>query len=121
METNSVPEPNNFVNYWCSTARSGGGGDRFMAATTAYHMSELGKFGNGGGVSLTLALQHCDGAGLHTHGVAHHGVVTMRGDDVYSASASSTGPEAANLDCIDPGNQQQPRFSSSHLLHDFVA
>ncbi|KAM5548741.1 hypothetical protein ABKV19_000248 [Rosa sericea] len=33
--------------------------ERFMAA---YHMPELGRFGSGSGVSLTLGLQHCDGA-----------------------------------------------------------
>ncbi|XP_057966161.1 BEL1-like homeodomain protein 6 [Malania oleifera] len=98
----------------------GGGGERLMAAATAYHMSELGRFGSGSGVALTLGLPHFEGAGLPVPAGTHHGLVSMREDDIYNASASPFGPEAADFDCMDPGSRQH-RFSSSHLLHDFVA
>uniref|UniRef100_A0A6N2L6Q0 Homeobox domain-containing protein n=1 Tax=Salix viminalis TaxID=40686 RepID=A0A6N2L6Q0_SALVM len=63
-------------------AHSEGGGDRFMAAAAAaYQMPEVGRFGNGSGVSLTLGLQHCEGGSLPMSGTAHHGFVSMRGDD----------------------------------------
>ncbi|KAF8405289.1 hypothetical protein HHK36_010191 [Tetracentron sinense] len=98
----------------------GSGGGRFMAAAAAYQMSELGRFGSGNGVSLTLGLQHCDGGGLPMSGGTHHNFVTMRGDEMYNAAAPSVGPDTADYDCMDPGNRQH-RFSTSHLLHDFVA
>ncbi|KAK6946293.1 POX domain [Dillenia turbinata] len=100
--------------------QSDGGSERFMAAAAAYDMSELGRFGGGSGVSLTLGLQHCENGTLPMSGITHHNFVTMRGDDMYNAAASSVVPETADFDCIDPGNRQH-RFSSSHLLHDFVA
>ncbi|GAV72114.1 Homeobox_KN domain-containing protein/POX domain-containing protein [Cephalotus follicularis] len=96
---------------------SDGGNDRFMAAAAAYHMSELGRFGSGSGVSLTLGLQHCEGGNLHGN---DHSFVAIRGDDIYNASTASVGAETADYECVNPGNQQH-RFSSSHLLHDFVA
>ncbi|XP_044489521.1 BEL1-like homeodomain protein 7 isoform X3 [Mangifera indica] len=100
---------------------SEGGNDRYMAAAAAaYHMSELGRFGSGSGVSLTLGLQHCEGGNLPVSGGTHHSFVAMRGDDIYSAAASSVGAESAEYECINNGNRQS-RFSSSHLLHDFVA
>ncbi|XP_030942835.1 BEL1-like homeodomain protein 6 [Quercus lobata] len=91
--------------------------ERFMAA--AYHMSELGRFGSGSGVSLTLGLQHCEDGSLPMSSGNHHSFMSMRGDEIYSAAASSVGPETADFECMNPGNQQH-RFSSSHLLHDFV-
>ncbi|CAN0910525.1 BEL1-like homeodomain protein 6 [Linum grandiflorum] len=104
-----------------------GGSDRFMAAAAAaYQMQEMGRYGSGGGgVSLTLGLQHCEGGNLP-------GFVPMRGgDDMYNAAAggtSSVGGETNEFECVNPGNrqqqqqqQQQQRFNSSHLLHDFVA
>ncbi|XAR72787.1 hypothetical protein NMG60_11019547 [Bertholletia excelsa] len=42
-----------------------------------YEVSELGAFGNGNTVSLTLGLE------------AHHSLVTMRGDEIYRAAPSS--------------------------------
>ncbi|CAL1384902.1 unnamed protein product [Linum trigynum] len=113
-------------------AIGGGGGDnRFMAAAAAaYQMQEMGRYGSGssGGVSLTLGLQHCEGGGgLPISGASHHhqnqGFVSMRGDDIYSAAAaaSSVGGETREFECVNPGSRQQHRFSSSHLLHDFVA
>ncbi|XP_062076842.1 BEL1-like homeodomain protein 6 [Humulus lupulus] len=99
--------------------QSDGGSERFMAAAAAYHMSELGRFGSGTGVSLTLGLQHCDGGSIPMNGGTHHGFVAMRGDDLYNPAASSMGAEAADFECINSGNQQ-PRYASSHLLHDFV-
>ncbi|KAM7274731.1 hypothetical protein ACFE04_016597 [Oxalis oulophora] len=98
------------------------GNDRFMAAAaSAYHMSEMGRFGGGTGVSLTLGLQHCEGVNLHGN---HHNFVPMREDDMYNnnPAVSSVVPETtAEFECINPGNRQQHRFSSAHLLHDFVA
>ncbi|KAJ0010293.1 hypothetical protein Pint_34761 [Pistacia integerrima] len=100
---------------------SDGGNDRYMAAAAAaYHMSELGRFGSGSGVSLTLGLQHCEGGNLPMSGGTHHSFVAMRGDDIYNAAASSVGAETADYECVNNGNRQS-RFSSSHLLHDFVA
>ncbi|KAK3008155.1 hypothetical protein RJ639_015134 [Escallonia herrerae] len=102
---------------------NGSGSERFMAAAAAaYHMSELGRFGNGSGVSLTLGLQHCEGGGSLPMSIAtQHNFVSVRGDDdVYNEAASSVGPESADFDFMDSGNRQH-RFGSSHLLHDFVA
>ncbi|KAB5541476.1 hypothetical protein DKX38_014450 [Salix brachista] len=102
-------------------AHSEGGGDRFMAAAAAaYQMPEVGRFGNGSGVSLTLGLQHCEGGSLPMSGRAHHGFVSMRGDDDIYNAASSVGAEPTDFECLNPGNRQQ-RFSSSHVFHDFVA
>ncbi|KAF5745744.1 BEL1-like homeodomain protein 6 [Tripterygium wilfordii] len=98
-----------------------GGSDRFMAtAAAAYHMSELGSFGGGSGVSLTLGLQHCEGGSLPMAGGSHHNFVSMRGDNIYGAPASSIGTETTDFECMNTGDRQQ-RFSSSHFLHDFVA
>ncbi|PON77402.1 Homeodomain transcription factor [Trema orientale] len=99
--------------------QSDGSSERFMAAAAAYHMSELGRFGGGTGVSLTLGLQHCDGGSIPMSSGTHHSFVAMRGDDLYNAAASSVGAETADFECVNSGNQQ-PRFASSHLLHDFV-
>lgn len=97
-------------------------GNLFADTMAAYHMSELGRFGNGRGVSLTLGLQHCEGGGgsIPMSLGTHHSFVTMRADDVYNAGAPSVGPETTDFDCMDSGNRQQ-RLGSSHLLHDFVA
>ncbi|KAA8534463.1 hypothetical protein F0562_031980 [Nyssa sinensis] len=100
--------------------QSNGGGASFMAAAAADYVSELGRFGTGNGVSLTLGLQHCEGGGLPLTVGAHHNFVTMEEDDVYNVAASSVGPKTADFDCLDSGNRQH-RFGPSHLLHDFVA
>lgn len=99
---------------------SDGGTGRYM--TSAYHFSELGRFGNGIGVSLTLGLQHCEGGGGIPMSVDqnHHGFVSVRGDEVYNTASSSMGPQTSDFDTMDSGNRQH-RYSSSHLLHDFVA
>lgn len=101
------------------------GGGRFMrAAAAAYHMSELGRFGNGTGVSLTLGLQHSEGGSLPMSVDTHHSFLAMRGDVIYNTESSSVQPQPqpqpSDYDCMDPGNRQH-RFGSSHLLHDFVA
>ncbi|XVE48998.1 hypothetical protein DITRI_Ditri01bG0046400 [Diplodiscus trichospermus] len=102
-------------------AHPDGSTDRFMAAAAAaYQMSELGRFGTGSGVSLTLGLQHCEGGSIPMSGGGHQNFVAMRGDDIYNPTSSSVAPETADFECINPGNRQH-RFSSSHLLHDFVA
>ncbi|TXG64606.1 hypothetical protein EZV62_011600 [Acer yangbiense] len=111
--------------YQDAMVHTDGGNDRFMAAAAAaYHMSEMGRFGGGSGVSLTLGLQHCEGGSLPMSGGNHHSFVAMRGDDIYNAAAaaasSSVGTDTADYECINNGNRQT-RFSSSHLLHDFVA
>ncbi|KDP41749.1 hypothetical protein JCGZ_26767 [Jatropha curcas] len=98
-------------------------GNRFMAAAAAaaYQMSEMGRFGSGSGVSLTLGLQHCEDGSLPMSGTSHQSFVSMRGDDIYGATAvSSVGTETTDFECLNPGNRQH-RFNSSHLLHDFVA
>ncbi|KAA8546010.1 hypothetical protein F0562_020539 [Nyssa sinensis] len=86
--------------------QSNGGGASFMAAAAAYHVSELGRFGSGNGVSLTLGLQHCEGGGLPLTVGAHQNFVTMEEDDVYNVAASSVGPETADFDRLDSGNRQ---------------
>lgn len=98
-------------------------GGRFITdADAAYHMSESARFGNGSSVSLTLGLQHCeDGSSVPMPLGSHHSHVTVKGNAVYGAPAtSSVGPDGADFDCMDTGNRQQ-RFGSPHLLHDFVA
>lgn len=91
--------------------------ERFMAA---YQMTELNRLGAGSGVSLTLGLQHCDGSSsLPMSSGNNHNFGAMRGDDIYNAAASSIGPEPSEFECMDSGNEQH-RFNSSHLLHDFV-
>ncbi|OVA08723.1 Homeobox domain [Macleaya cordata] len=103
----------------------GNGSGRFMTANAAYQMAELARYGSGSGVSLTLGLQHCDGGGLSMSGGTHQNFV-MRADDMYNAAAaaaaaaSSLGSDTADYDCMDPGDRRS-RFSSSHMLHDFVA
>ncbi|KAI4295485.1 hypothetical protein L6164_035528 [Bauhinia variegata] len=94
-----------------TVVQTSGCSQRYMAVAATCQVSEMGRFETGSGVSLTLGLQHCEGG---------NSFVAMREDDVYnSAAASSLRAETAELDCITNGNQQQ-RFSSSHLLRDFV-
>ncbi|KAL7002668.1 hypothetical protein U1Q18_003825 [Sarracenia purpurea var. burkii] len=106
-----------------TTVESSGGIGRFPATAAAYqhHFSELGRFGNGSRVSLTLGLQHCEGGGIPVSVETHHGSIATRGDDsLYNTP--SVGPETADFDCMDSENRQQHRFGSSRmLLHDFVA
>ncbi|PIA55897.1 hypothetical protein AQUCO_00700311v1 [Aquilegia coerulea] len=91
---------------------------RFMAASNAYQLAELEMFGSQGGISLTLGLQHFDGAISDT---THQNFVTMPGDDMYNAQTSSMEPNNGDTNCMDPDNHQQYRFGTSHLFHDFVA
>ncbi|CAK9142051.1 unnamed protein product [Ilex paraguariensis] len=86
----------------------------------AYQISELGRFGNGNGVSLTLGLQHCEGGSVPMSIETRHSFVTMRGEGIYEAAASPVEPDSTDFDCLDSGNRQ-PRFGPPHLLHDFVA
>ena len=88
------------------------GNGRFMA----YQMAELGRFSNGG-VSLTLGLQHCDGD-LPVSGGQQNFVGIRGDDDMYGATSDRV--DAAEYDCMNLGNQRH-RFSSSQLVHDFVA
>ncbi|XP_076930727.1 BEL1-like homeodomain protein 7 isoform X1 [Bidens hawaiensis] len=84
--------------------------ERLMAA--AYQMPPRFGNGNGGGVSLTLGLQHSEDGGLPPGSSGLHD----------PGCGSSVGPEAVDYDSVDSDNQQQQqRFGSSHLLHDFVA
>eukprot|EP00262_Sarcandra_glabra_P020816 TRINITY_DN845_c0_g1_i1.p1 TRINITY_DN845_c0_g1~~TRINITY_DN845_c0_g1_i1.p1 ORF type:complete len:661 (+),score=112.47 TRINITY_DN845_c0_g1_i1:454-2436(+) len=94
------------------------GSGRFIT----YQMAELGRFesnGGGGGVSLTLGLQHCDGGGLPVSG-AEQNFVPVRGGDDDMYNSTSVGADTTVYECMDLGNQRH-RFGSSHLLHDFVA
>ncbi|KAG7010906.1 BEL1-like homeodomain protein 6 [Cucurbita argyrosperma subsp. argyrosperma] len=103
--------------------QSQGESDRFMAAAAAaYHMSELGRFGTVGGVSLTLGLQHCEGGGgIPMPAGTHHGFAAMRGDDMYNAaSAASSLGETVHFECVNAAGNPQLRFGPSHLYHDFV-
>ncbi|KAI4298299.1 hypothetical protein L6164_031876 [Bauhinia variegata] len=98
--------------------QTSGGSERFMSVAAACQASELGRFGTGSGVSLTLGLQNCE-AGNFRSDETHHSFVAMREDDVYnSAAASSIGAETAEFERITNRNQQR-RFSSPHLLRDF--
>ncbi|KAI3930517.1 hypothetical protein MKX01_036963 [Papaver californicum] len=101
--------------------QSGGStGGRFMTAATGYQIAELGRLRSGGGVSLTLGLQHCDDSGiLPISGRTHQNFINMRRDDLYSPDVSSLEPDTLNYDCSDTGYQHN-RFGSSHMLHDFV-
>ncbi|OMO75594.1 POX family protein [Corchorus olitorius] len=121
LRANQRPNVDDSNLFTDAIGHSDGSNDRFMAAAAAaYHMSELGRFGSGSGVSLTLGLQHCEGGSIPMSGGSHQSFVAMRGDDIYNPAASSVGAETADFECINPGNRQH-RFSSSHLLHDFVA
>ncbi|PRQ23864.1 putative transcription regulator Homeodomain-LIKE family [Rosa chinensis] len=106
-ERPSMDESSFFTDGMVQSDRSS---ERFMAA---YHMRELGRFGSGSGVSLTLGLQHCDGGNIPISSGTPHSFVAMRDDDLYNAAASSVGSETADFD-------QQHRFGSSHLLRDFL-
>ncbi|RWW08233.1 hypothetical protein GW17_00028341 [Ensete ventricosum] len=66
------------------------GTGRFMA----YQMADLGH-GGGGGVSLTLGLQHCDG-GLPGSS-SQQSLVGLQGGDIYSAAAA-IGADTAEYD-----------------------
>ncbi|OVA06193.1 Homeobox domain [Macleaya cordata] len=97
----------------------GSGGGRFMATSTGYQITEFERLGSGGGVSLTLGLQHCDGGVLPISDRTHHNFTTMRGDKMYDPEVSSMGLNMTDYDCEDT-RYRQHRFGSSHLLHDFV-
>ncbi|KAK7310613.1 hypothetical protein RJT34_08221 [Clitoria ternatea] len=86
----------------------------------ACQMSEFGRFKSQSAVSLTLGLQHCEGVNF-LPGETHLSLVSMREDGIYSAATASTiALETTELECMDAGNQQQQKLSSSHMLHDFV-
>ncbi|KAF6144136.1 hypothetical protein GIB67_004809 [Kingdonia uniflora] len=86
----------------------------------SFPMAELERFGaRTGGVSLTLGLQHSEGGGLPISAGTHHNFI-IRGDEMYGVT-NSQGPDGTtDYDCMDGGNRRQ-RFSSSNILHDFVA
>ncbi|KAK7352090.1 hypothetical protein VNO80_17507 [Phaseolus coccineus] len=94
--------------------------DRFVAVGPTCQMSEFERFKSGSGVSLTLGLQYCEG-GNFLPGETHLSLVSMRENGIYSSAAadSTVGVQTAELECVGDGNQRQ-RFSSSHMLHDFV-
>lgn len=96
---------------------------RFMSdAETAFHMSELGRFGNGTGVSLTLGLQHFEGGALPFSGSMHHEFVAIRGDEFYGTmGGSSVGSEAGEFDVNNSSTQHHRLGPGQQLLHDFVA
>lgn len=91
-------------------------------ASDEYQISELGRFGHGTGVSLTLGLQHFEGGTIPFSGTVHHGFVPVRGDAFYAATGSSIGTEATEFEVIsNPGNQHHRLGPGQQLLHDFVA
>lgn len=96
---------------------------RFVSgAGDEYRMVELGRFGHGTGVSLTLGLQHFQGGTIPFSSTMHHGFVPVRRDDFYGASGSSIGTEASEIDAIsNPGDQYRRLGPEQQLLHDYVA
>ncbi|KAK8518748.1 hypothetical protein V6N12_011993 [Hibiscus sabdariffa] len=119
---NQRPNANDSILFPNAITHSDGASDRIMkAATTSYHMSELGRFGRGSSVSLTLGLQHCeDGSIPPISGGGHQNFIAMKGDDIYNPAASSAGAETTDIEYVNHGSRQH-RFGSSHTLHDFVA
>ncbi|KAI4376066.1 hypothetical protein MLD38_013861 [Melastoma candidum] len=105
--------------YQEAMAQSNTGNDRFM---TAYQMSELARFGDSGGVSLTLGLQHFEGGALQIPSAgAGNGFVTMRGGEtMYDVATSSLAVQGTEFEAGGLGNQPE-RYGSGHMLHDFVA
>ncbi|PKI59474.1 BEL1-like homeodomain protein 6 [Punica granatum] len=99
------------------------GNTRFVSeAANEYQMSELGRFGHGTRVSLTLGLRHFEGGTVPFSETMHHGFVPMRGDEFYGATGSSMGTEATEFEVIsNPGNQHHRLGPGQQLLHDFVA
>ncbi|KAK4804780.1 hypothetical protein SAY86_004597 [Trapa natans] len=95
----------------------------FLAVGTnnEYQMPELGRLGQGTGVSLTLGLQHFEGGTIPFAGTMHQGFVPMRGDGFYAATGSSVRAEAAGLEAIsNPGNRRHRLGPGQQLWHDFV-
>ncbi|KAI4992315.1 hypothetical protein ZWY2020_051732 [Hordeum vulgare] len=87
---------------------------RFMA----YHLAELGRYGNGN-VSLTLGLQH-PGSGLSVPNAQAH-FPGVGDDDIYNAGAPlGVGIASSDYESLNQMDQRQ-RFEQSPLLHDFVA
>lgn len=87
---------------------------RFMA----YHLAELGRYGNGN-VSLTLGLQHSSSSLSVPN--AHQSFPGVGDDDIYNATAP-LGVSIASSDYESMSQMdQQQRFEQSPLLHDFVA
>ncbi|KAL9691568.1 hypothetical protein QQ045_011992 [Rhodiola kirilowii] len=87
-----------------------------QSQAAAYHMSEVRRFANSNGVSLTLGLQNYEGGGvMPMSSESQRNFIAMRNSDIYNSSA------ATNSLLPDPTDCDQHRFSSSHLLHDFVA
>nr|GEU96068.1 BEL1-like homeodomain protein 6 [Tanacetum cinerariifolium] len=123
VELAGISNGSDFQNMMVQSNR--GEHDQLMAA--AYQMPRhFGNSNTGGGVSLTLGLQHSEDGSLPpmaSIGNLHHSFMDIRGDSggVYdTGGGSSVGPETVDFDTVDSGNRQQ-RFGSSHLLHDFVA
>ncbi|KAL5713353.1 hypothetical protein ACHQM5_015437 [Ranunculus cassubicifolius] len=82
--------------------------DRFIAASNAFQMAELGMFGTQGGVSLTLGLQNSDGSN-------HPSFITMQGDDMFNAVTSSVEPNNAAMNGMGEDDQQY-RFGTAHSM-----
>lgn len=105
-----------------AVAESSCGNERFMAAAAAgYHIPELERFGSigGGGVSLTLGLQQCEGGGrMAMPNSNHNAFIPLRETDVYNTAASAMGGEAADFECMDSGSRQHRLVSS--LLPSFT-
>ncbi|XP_026449641.1 BEL1-like homeodomain protein 7 isoform X2 [Papaver somniferum] len=102
--------------------QSGGStGGRFMTAATGYQIAELGRLRSGGGVSLTLGLQHCDNSGILTiSGRTHHNFINTRRDDLCTPDVSSLGPNTSNYDCSDAGYQHNRWLFLDYWFHGRV-
>ncbi|XP_047938419.1 BEL1-like homeodomain protein 7 [Salvia hispanica] len=101
-----------------AVAESSCGSERFMGA--GYHISELERFGSvGGGVSLTLGLQQCEGGGrMAMPNSNHNAFIPLRETDVYNTAASAMGGDPADFECMDSGGRQHRLVSS--LLPSFT-
>ncbi|KAI3729172.1 hypothetical protein L6452_17823 [Arctium lappa] len=97
------------------TVQSNRGEHERLMATATYQMSRRFGNGNGGGVSLTLGLQHCEDGSLPpmaSIGSHTHSFVDVRGGGggggVYdTVGGSSMEPETIYFDCVDSSNRQK--------------
>ncbi|WVZ60104.1 hypothetical protein U9M48_010167 [Paspalum notatum var. saurae] len=89
----------------------------------AYHLAELGRYGNGNNnVSLTLGLHHADNR-ISVPPNTQPGFHSVRDEDIYTTTApvniASTSSEYDSTSQID--QQQRQQFEPPPLMHDFVA
>lgn len=105
-QSSNMDDHSLYLDEFVPTNQNGDGS--LMAAT--YHISELSDLGVGSQVSLALGLRHCE-----SDVPSISGGPLIRGGDI----AASVGPDTAEYNCMDSGNQRH-RFGKPHLIHDFV-